>query len=170
MIICSGSGIGLYRGIVDLVYKRIEPYLCDYMGKVFEEICKQYLWKLLLIGEAPVEFKDLGHWWGTDPATHSQTEIDIMGEEDKDTALFGECKWTNENIDTGVLETLTKRCQIFHYRKKRIYGWLCGSCQEGRKRDTGAVQGSFKETYVRLEIIPFYLFVVFRCAVIGNQS
>ena len=33
------------RGAADLVYKRIEPQLSDYMGKVFEEICKQYLWK-----------------------------------------------------------------------------------------------------------------------------
>ena len=32
------------RGVADLAYKRIEPYLSDYMGKVFEEICKQYLW------------------------------------------------------------------------------------------------------------------------------
>ncbi|HBA70006.1 MAG TPA: ATPase, partial [Lachnospiraceae bacterium] len=55
--------------------------------------CKQYLWKLLLSGESPVEFKELGRWWGTDPSTHSQAEIDIMGEQDKDTALFGECKW-----------------------------------------------------------------------------
>lgn len=109
------------RGAVDLAYKRIEPYLSDYMGKVFEEICMQYLWKLLLNGESPVEFKSLGRWWGTDPSTRSQTEIDIMGEQDKDTALFGECKWTNEKVDAGVLETLVKRSQIFHYSHMQWY-------------------------------------------------
>ena len=109
------------RGAADLVYKRIEPYLSDYMGKVFEEICKQYLWKLLLSGGLPVEFKELGRWWGTDPTTHSQEEIDIMGEQDKDTALFGECKWTNEKIDTGVLETLVRRSQLFHYKETQLY-------------------------------------------------
>ena len=31
------------RGAADLVYKRIEPHLPEYMGKVFEEICKQHL-------------------------------------------------------------------------------------------------------------------------------
>ncbi len=31
------------RGAAELVYKRIEPQLSVYMGKVFEEICKQYL-------------------------------------------------------------------------------------------------------------------------------
>ncbi len=105
------------RGAADLAYKRIEPYLSDYVGKVFEEICKQYLWKQLLSGASPVEFKELGRWWGTDSSTRSQMEIDIMGEQDKDTALFGGCKWTNEKIDTGVLEKLVRRSQIFHIVK-----------------------------------------------------
>lgn len=109
------------RGAADLAYKRIEPYLSDYMGKIFEEICKQYLWNRLLDGKSLVEFKELGRWWGTDPSTHSQTEIDIMGEQDKNTALFGECKWTNEKIDVGILETLVKRSQMFHYKETQVY-------------------------------------------------
>ncbi len=109
------------RGAVDLAYKRIEPHLSDYMGKVFEEICKQYLWKLLLSGKSPVEFRELGRWWGTDPVTRSQTEIDIMGEQDMDTVLFGECKWTNEKVDAGILETLVKRSEMFRYRKVQLY-------------------------------------------------
>ncbi len=109
------------RGAADLAYKRIEPNLSDYMEKVFEEICKQYLWKLLLSGESPVEFKELGRWWGTDPFTRSQTEIDIMGVQDKDTVLFGECKWTNEKVDAGVLETLVRRSRMFHYSKVQLY-------------------------------------------------
>ena len=75
----------------------------------------------MLSGESPVEFKELGRWWGTDPSTRSQTEIDIMGEQDKDTALFGECKWTNEKVDVGVLETMVKRSQMFHYKKMYLY-------------------------------------------------
>ena len=109
------------RGASDLAYKRIEPYLSDYMGKVFEEICKQYLWRLLLSDESPVKFGELGRWWGTDSSIRSQAEIDIMGEQDKDTALFGECKWTNEKVDVGVLETLVRRSRIFHYRETQLY-------------------------------------------------
>ena len=77
------------RGADDLAYKRIEPHLSEYMGRVFEEICKQYLWKQLLTGNSPVDFTSLGRWWGNDPKSKSQTEIDIMGEADKNTALFG---------------------------------------------------------------------------------
>lgn len=36
------------RGAVELAYNRIAPELSVYMGGVFEEICKQYLWKLTL--------------------------------------------------------------------------------------------------------------------------
>lgn len=109
------------RGAADLVYKRIEPQLSDYMGKVFEEICKQYLWKQLLSGNCPVEFNSLGRWWGNDPQEKCQTEIDIMGEQDKNTALFAECKWTNEKVDLGVLETLVKRSNLFSYKTIHYY-------------------------------------------------
>ena len=109
------------RGATDLVYKRIEPHLSDYMGKVFEEICKQYLWKLLLSGNSPVEFSSLGRWWGNDPIRKCQTEIDIMGEQDKHAALFAECKWTNEKVDLPVLETLIERSELFPYPHKHLF-------------------------------------------------
>lgn len=109
------------RGADELAYKRIEPHLSDYMGKVFEDICSQYLWKLLLSGQCPVEFTSLGRWWGNNPMTRSQTEIDIMGEQDKNTALFGECKWTNEKVDLGVLETLVQRSKLFPYQRVHLY-------------------------------------------------
>lgn len=108
------------RGAADLAYKRISPALSSYMGGIFEDICKQYLWKLLLAGKCAVNFNSLGRWWGTNPKTKSQEEIDIMGA-DKDSALFGECKWTNEKIDLGVLEALTQRSTLFRCQKPYFY-------------------------------------------------
>lgn len=142
------------RGAADLAYKRVEPHLSDYMGKVFEEICKQYLWKRLLSGESLVEFKDLGRWWGTDPSTRSQTEIDIMGEQDKDTALFGECKWTNEKVDAGILETLARRSRIFHYSEIQLYlfaknGFTKG-CMEAADKMGNVVLVSYKDLLKRM--------------------
>lgn len=111
----------IVRDATEIVYKKIEDALSDYMGQVFEEICKQYLWQLLLSGKSPVEFHSMGRWWGNDPIEKKQTEIDIMAEQDKNTALFGECKWTNEKVDTGVLETLIKRSQLFPYTNTHLY-------------------------------------------------
>lgn len=109
------------RGATDMVYKRIEPQLSNYMGRVFEEICMQYLWKQLLDGNAPIEFISLGRWWGNDPRKKSQTEIDIMGEQDSTSALFAECKWRNEKVDLDILETLIDRSKLFHYTKVHYY-------------------------------------------------
>ena len=109
------------RGAADLVYKRIKPQLSDYMGNVFEQICKQYLWKQLLSRNCPVEFADLGRWWGNNPKEKRQEEIDIMGVQDKNTALFGECKWTNEKVDLAVLEKLIERSNLFNYKNKHYY-------------------------------------------------
>lgn len=108
------------RGAVDLAYSRIAPELSFYMGSVFEDICKQYLWQLLLEGKCAVNFTDLGRWWGSNPKTRQQEEIDIMGT-DKDSALFAECKWTNEKVDLGVLETLVERSALFSYKKTHFY-------------------------------------------------
>ncbi len=108
------------RGAADLAWGRIEPELSSYMGSVFEDICRQYLWKLLLDGKCAVNFSQIGRWWGTNPKTKTQEEIDIMGA-DRSTALFAECKWTNEKVDLGVLETLVKRSEMFHYKKKHFY-------------------------------------------------
>ncbi|MDO4543975.1 MAG: ATP-binding protein [Clostridia bacterium] len=109
------------RGAAELAYKRIAPYLSDYMGKVFEEICIQYLWSQLIFEKCPVLFSALGRWWGNDPRAKKQVEIDIMGVQDKNTALFGECKWTNEKVGLGVLETLIERSNLFNYKKKHYY-------------------------------------------------
>ena len=109
------------RGAVDIAYKRIKPHLSDYMGAVFEEICKQYLWEQLLNSNSPVDFTDIGRWWGTNPKTRQQEEIDIMGTADKNTAVFGECKWTNEKVDVGVLEKLVERSNLFNYKNKYFY-------------------------------------------------
>lgn len=109
------------RGATDLVYSRIEPQLSNYMGGVFEEICKQYLWQQLLRGEAKIDFTDIGRWWGTNSKTRQQVEIDIMGTADKNTALFGECKWTNEKVDLGILESLIEKSNLFHHSNKHYY-------------------------------------------------
>ena len=129
------------RGAADLVYKRIEPHLSTYMGKVFEEICKQHLWRLLLSGQSPIEFTSLGRWWGNDPVHKCQAEIDIMGEQDKSTALFAECKWTSEKVDISVLRTLIERSELFSYENKHFFlfsksGFTNGCVEKAKEMKT----------------------------------
>lgn len=126
------------RGMQDQVYLRIAPCLSDYMGEIFEEICRQYLWKLLFEGKAAVNFMDIGRWWGTNPKTRQQMEIDIMGIEDKERALFGECKWRNEKTDLQILEKLITYSDLFPYKKKHFYlfsksGFTKGCIEKSKK-------------------------------------
>lgn len=126
------------RGATELVYKRIEAQLSDYMGRIFEEICVQYLWKQLLQGNMPIEFMSLGRWWGNDPRYRRQTEIDIMGEQDSNAAIFAECKWRNENVDLDILETLIERSGLFHYTKVHYFlfsktGFTKGCMEEAER-------------------------------------
>lgn len=109
------------RGLTDVVYKKIVPQITSFMGGVFEEICKQYLWELNRQGKAAITFTDLGRWWGNDPKNKCEAEIDIIGTADDKSALFCECKWTHENVDTGVLDTLAKRSKLFSFSNVFLY-------------------------------------------------
>ena len=109
------------QNLPDIAYRRIEPHLPDYMGSVFEEICKQYLWRSLASGNSPIDFTTLGRWWGTNPRKKKMAEIDIMGTDEQSAALFGECKWKNEKVDLEVLMTLVERSELFHYEQKYYY-------------------------------------------------
>lgn len=103
------------------VLARIMGQLGDHMGQVFEDICTQYLWSLLLADRAPVFFRDLGRWWGTDPVERCQSEIDIMGDDGDDAAVFAECKWTSEKVDAGVLKLLQHRSAMFRHSRKHLF-------------------------------------------------
>jgi uncharacterized protein len=111
----------LQNGMIDLAYKNVSEQLSAYMGAVFEEICKQYLWGLNRRSKAAITFTDLGRWWGNDQKRKSEIEIDIMGTDGKDSALFGECKWTNEKVDIGILNTLAERSKLFNYKNVYLY-------------------------------------------------
>ncbi|MBQ3226978.1 MAG: ATP-binding protein [Clostridia bacterium] len=111
----------LQNSMIDVAYKSVSDGMSTYMGMVFEEICKQYLWQLNRMSKTPATFTELGRWWGNDPNEKKQVEIDMIAECNNDTAIFGECKWTNERVDTKVLETLLYRSGLFHYKNVYLY-------------------------------------------------
>ena len=108
-------------GARDAVWlKRIEPDYANYMGTVFERVCKDYLSVKNAKGELPILFTSIGRWWGTDPATKSQVEIDIIAG-DGDDYMIGECKWRGEKLDISVLNDLRHKADVFS--KTRNHTW-----------------------------------------------
>jgi AAA+ ATPase superfamily predicted ATPase len=105
------------RGEAEAAYERIAPHLPAFMGAVFEEICKQHLWRLNAAGQTPFTFTDAGRWWGNNPKKREECEIDIIAD-DGESAIFCECKWTNEAVGLDAAETLIERSELFRYKNK----------------------------------------------------
>ena len=64
-----------------------------------------------------------------------------MGEQDKSTALFAECKWTSEKVDISVLRTLIERSELFSYENKHFFlfsksGFTNGCVEKAKEMKT----------------------------------
>lgn len=98
----------------------VEPYLPDFMGLVFEQICKDYL--LYHCTSLPVEVGEIGQWWGTDPFERQQVQIDIvLSDPSGKAALLGECKFRNEKVDTDTLDKLIKASALLSQFTEKHY-------------------------------------------------
>lgn len=88
--------------------KKIAPWLDDYMGELFEWICRDharlYAQEML---SAPVQI--VGQVWAAD------YDIDVVGLLLDGTALFGECKWRRDQVGQNVLDRLVDCSQRTSY-------------------------------------------------------
>jgi len=111
----------IIAGLGEAVFDHeINGQLNAYMGFIFEEICKQWLFEMAKRDALPFFVGSLGRWWGTNPATRKQEEIDIVATR-RDEALFAECKWTIADVDTVVYDELRRRSGMFHYDNRHLY-------------------------------------------------
>jgi AAA+ ATPase superfamily predicted ATPase len=110
-------------GRAEQAYTYIAENLEQYMGQVFEQICLEWLWRVDGSDALPFTFEEAGRWWGANPATKAQAEVDIVAYNGKGEALFGECKWSTNKVGTDILETLEEKATIpsFAVYKKRSY-------------------------------------------------
>jgi len=124
----------IQSGAGEWVYDAIEPQISAFMGEVFEEICKQYLWRENLTKRLPFYFRDAGRWWGTNPIKKCEQEIDIIAFSDE-AAIFCECKWTNEPIGDGIINDLIEKSETHDYKEKYFFLFSkSGFTDECRKR------------------------------------
>lgn len=106
------------RGVGASIYDtRVKEQLNDYMGSIFEEICRQYLYLSDIYKNLPFPIGEIGRWWGNNPKEKRQEEIDLMAV-DGEQILLGECKWRNAAADADVVHTLVKRSGMFSFERK----------------------------------------------------
>jgi AAA+ ATPase superfamily predicted ATPase len=108
------------RDEADLAYERIRTQIQAFMGAVFEDMCKQYLWRQNIAGRTPVPFTEAGRWWGSDPGRREACEIDIVADDRRD-AIFAECKWTNEPVGPDLLTRLLEKSALFRQYGNKYY-------------------------------------------------
>jgi AAA+ ATPase superfamily predicted ATPase len=98
----------------------VEPFISDYMGLIFEQMCKDYL--LFHCDNLPIEVGEIGQWWGNNPKKKSQAQIDIvLTDPTGKSALFGECKFKNELMDIDVLTQLVENAALLTEIKEKHY-------------------------------------------------
>ncbi len=107
----------IVSGKIDANYGIIvKSKLHDYMGLVFEKMCRQYL--MNVADDLPFALAEVGQWWGTDSKTKSEVQIDIVGvpvssDEHDARYIIGSCKFKNEKIGIDELELLRKYSVVF---------------------------------------------------------
>lgn len=134
-------------GNSDLVYNRmIAPNLSQYMGEIFEDVCRQYVelhWKEK-IGIAPTR---VGAYWG------SNLEIDLMTENLDNSNWFGECKWWKSPVGENVLNKLIEKVDLLpeHFKERAKYILFSASgftdSLKQRAVDTGVILIDLNDLY-----------------------
>ena len=109
---------GISRGIGASIFEsQVRSQLNHFMGNVFEEICRQYLFLPEIYEKATFVYGNVGRWWGNNPKEKRQEEIDLMAFYENQ-ALFCECKWQNEPVKMDVLLALKRRAELFPFSQK----------------------------------------------------
>lgn len=117
----------------------VKPLISEYMGQVFEEMCRQYTLREGLKGKFSCYVTEVGSWWGTNPGKKEQTDIDVVGiDKLKKQAVIGECKYRNEPVDKNVLDELKERSTLLQkgyitmeyllFSKNGFSQWLFENC------------------------------------------
>ena len=100
-------------GRIEMIYNdAIKKYYHDYMGLIFEAMCKDYL--LRYAKDLPFIISDVGRWWGTDSRAKREVEIDIVATPiDGNDYIIGSCKYRNEKVGIDELELLKSYARAF---------------------------------------------------------
>lgn len=90
----------------------IKKYYSDYMGLVFEQMCRDYLLKYA--EDISMELSDVGQWWRTDAKSKKEIQIDIVGTLlDSKKYIIGSCKYKNEKVGMDEFELLKHYSEVF---------------------------------------------------------
>lgn len=99
-----GEGVSYYD-------RKVQPFLSEFMGPVFESIVQEYMLNRSFKSKLPDHVIQQGRFWGTDPRQKKEVEIDYLGITDSG-YLLGEAKWTNSPIGESEIKLLKEKAEL----------------------------------------------------------
>lgn len=112
----AGLGAAVARAIP-------ESHINAHLGRRFERLCLEWLAEEACAGRLPIRATSVGSWWGTNPETHSQTDIDVLAADKVEkTLIIGECKYRNDFNVAEAAESLAGKTQLVRgYSTEALY-------------------------------------------------
>ena len=111
----------IQSGAVDKIWRGVAREIPFFMGKVFRDICLQWLHQRNEAGRLPLKFAEIGRWWGVDPIWKTDALVPIVAYSDDSNALFADCEWSEEPMRVGALNSLFERSRLFRFSNRYIY-------------------------------------------------
>lgn len=105
---------------VDKAADEIMEGINDYMGLVFEGICRQYLVRQAKTGALPFVPYVIGKWWGNHPVLKAQDDVDLLAlDKKREKGIFVECKFRNKPMAMDEYDDLVTATEAFPDVKDR---------------------------------------------------
>ena len=126
----------------------------DYMGPVFEDICRQYLVRRAKAGTISFTPYVIGKWWGNNPVIKAQDDVDLLALDRKgERGIFVECKFRNRLMAMEEYDDLVTAAEAFPgvKEKKLMFISKGGFTEAVRRRaeDEGAEVVEVERLYAK---------------------
>lgn len=143
-LINAGAGEAYY-------HSNVNTHLHDFMGKVFEKMAREYL--LMNAGKMgiPVLTEIIEYQASVldENKKYKQIEIDLVGKNDKNILLVGECKFKNSVFDKTEFENLMDKVKYLPVTDPDIYIFSLSGFTDYVKKNAGKCRLiSIKEMYI----------------------
>ncbi|MEW6295016.1 MAG: ATP-binding protein [Candidatus Diapherotrites archaeon] len=100
-------------GNYDYILEKIKIELNSFVGKNFEEVCKEFLVELNKQKKLPFVFSKIGNW-----LDRKGNEIDLVALSDRHEILFAECKWQDKKVGLKELFRLKEKAKQVQWHGK----------------------------------------------------
>jgi len=116
-------------GNVPPIMRKIQKEIDFFVSPLVEDIVRDLIIRLSGDGRLP-EFTRFGRWW------HKDKEIDLIALNDEtNSILFGEVKWSNKKVGISQLEKLKRTAQSVEWKNKNRKEYYAVFSKSGFEKD-----------------------------------